>query len=103
MKISGDPFEQEGSQRLNANGAGNSFGADAFNNATGYTMATMMQASGTAKVQAWNKDAIVAAYRAILVDVDSLKTAINGKNQQAARAALSKLKKDSEALDKLVK
>ena len=113
MNISSDPFEK-GEVSL---AKGLSYGADAYDHtpvvktkrtrmativqAEGDMVAELIQASGgTGKV--WNKDAIVAAYKSILLDVDSLKTAINAKNQVAARTALSKLKKDSEAFYKLV-
>ncbi len=113
MNISGDPFEK-GEISL---AKGVSYGADAYDHTPvpvrkRTRMATIVQAEGVvAEVmqasggtgKAWNREAIVSAYRSILVDVDSLKTAINSKNQVAARVALAKLRKDSEALDKLVK
>lgn len=110
--LGADPFGLFGSQRVN-----NAFGAqmndDGFG--SGFIPAipakaceapviaqVHMNAAG-ASAAAWDKDSIVASYKSLVLDVDSLKVAVNKKNASAAKAALKKLKADVDAISKLIK
>ncbi len=116
--ISADPFTTEGTSKLN-NAFNYSAGIDGYDNVmsgsiTGHkkkmkkdevvTSRTVehINAAG-ATTTMWDKDQIVAAYKSLLLSVESLKAAVNGRNPAASRAAANKIKRDADAIEKLVK